>query len=243
MSRQRLSRRDCSLAVFLGASSAFFRGRPACGLVAASNRRLKFEQPFERERRAMAGLPRVGRRLWSFAWRNALPQIAVSSAATVIGSLVIATVLPGGRNPAPPQPVAEPARPAAVPLAQLWPRQDPARLFSLSLELAPGATTATAPPLAEAAAGPKARAAAPARPDAPKARRVPRRRRRAAAAAPGVAPHRGRSRPERADGIAAPVRPEATRQPCPRRRQCRDHGRLARRAHLGPAPLTTSRVV
>ena len=120
----------------------------------------------------MAGLSRVGRRLWSFAWRNALPQIAVSSAATVIGSLVIATLLPGGRNPAPPQPVAEQARPAAVPLAQLWPRQDPARLFSLSLELAPGATTATAPALAEAAAGPKARAAAPARPDAPKARRV-----------------------------------------------------------------------
>jgi hypothetical protein len=120
----------------------------------------------------MAGLSRVGRRLWSFAWHNALPQIAVSSAATVIGSLVIATVLPGGRNPAPPQPVAEPARPAAVPLAQLWPRQDPARLFSLSLELAPGATTATAPALAGAAAGPKARATAPARPDAPKARRV-----------------------------------------------------------------------
>ena len=87
----------------------------------------------------MAGLPPVGRRLWSFAWRYALPQIAVSSAATVIGSLVIATLLPGGRNPAP-QPVAEQARPAAVPLAQLWPRQDPARLFSLSLELAPGAT-------------------------------------------------------------------------------------------------------
>ena len=86
----------------------------------------------------MAGLSRVGRRLWSFAWRNALPQIAVSSAATVIGSLVIATLLPGGRNPAPPQPVAEQARPAAVPLAQLWPRQDPARLFSLSLELTPG---------------------------------------------------------------------------------------------------------
>jgi hypothetical protein len=120
----------------------------------------------------MAGLSRVGRRLWSFAWHNALPQIAVSSAATVIGSLVIATVLPGGRNPAPPQPVAEPARPAAVPLAQLWPRQDPARLFSLSLELAPGAMTATAPALAEAAAGPKARAAAPPRPDAPKGRRV-----------------------------------------------------------------------
>ena len=120
----------------------------------------------------MAGLPPVGRRLWSFAWRYALPQIAVSSAATVIGSLVIATLLPGGRNPAPPQPFAEQARPAAVPLAQLWPRQDPARLFSLSLELAPGATTATAPALAEAAAGPKARAAAPARPDAPKARRV-----------------------------------------------------------------------
>src|SRR5215211_2483657 len=92
----------------------------------------------------MAGLSRVGSRLWSFAWRNALPQIAVSSAATVIGSLVIATVLPSGRNSAPPQPVAEQARPAAVPLAQLWPRQDPARLFSLSLELAPGATTATA---------------------------------------------------------------------------------------------------
>ena len=52
------------------------------------------------------------------------------------------------------------------------PRQDPARLFSLSLELAPGATTATAPALAGAAAGPKARATAPARPDAPKARRV-----------------------------------------------------------------------
>ncbi len=123
----------------------------------------------------MAGLSRVGRRLWSFAWRNALPQIAVSSAATVIGSLVIATLLPGGRNPAPPQPIAEPARPAAVPLAQLWPRQYPARLFSLSLELAPGATTATtamSPAPAEAAAGPKARAAAPARPDAPKARRV-----------------------------------------------------------------------
>lgn len=117
----------------------------------------------------MAGLSRVGRRLWSFAWRNALPQIAVSSAATVIGSLVIATVLPGGRNPAPPQPVAEPARPPAVPLAQLWPRQDPARLFSLSLELTPGAT---APALAEAAAGPKARTAAPARPDAAKARRI-----------------------------------------------------------------------
>jgi hypothetical protein len=133
---------------------------------------LKFEQPFKRERRAMAGLSRVGRRLWSFAWRNALPQIAVSSAATVIGSLVIATVLPSGQNPAPPQPIAEPARPAAVPLAQLWPRQDPARLFSLSLELAPGAMTATAPALAEAAAGPKARAAAPPRPDAPKGRRV-----------------------------------------------------------------------
>jgi hypothetical protein len=133
---------------------------------------LKFEQPFQQERRAMAGSSRVGRRLWSFAWRNALPQIAVSSAATVIGSLVVATVLPGVRNSAPPQPVAEQARPAAVPLAQLWPRQDPARLFSLSLELAPGATTATAPALAEAAAGPKARAAAPARPDAPKARRV-----------------------------------------------------------------------
>src|SRR5215217_3461376 len=152
MSRQRLSRRDCS-----AAASPAFCGMPACGLVAASNRRLKFEQPFQQERRAMAGLSRVGSRLWSFAWRNALPQIAVSSAATVIGSLVIATVLPGGQNPTPPQPVVEQARPAAVPLAQLWPRQDPARLFSLSLELAPGATTATAPALAEAAAGPKAR--------------------------------------------------------------------------------------
>jgi hypothetical protein len=120
----------------------------------------------------MAGLSRVGRRLCSFAGRNALPQIAVSSAATVIGSLVIATVRPGGQNPTPPQPVVEQARPAAVPLAQLWPRQDPARLFSLSLELAPGATTATAPAFAEAAAGPKPRTAAPARLDAPKARRV-----------------------------------------------------------------------
>jgi hypothetical protein len=156
----------------LAASSAFFSQKAVCGLVAASNKRLKFEQPFQRGRRAMAGLSRVGRRLWSFAWRNALPQIAVSSAATVIGSLVIATVLPGGRNPAPLQPIAEQARPAAVPLAQLWPRQDPARLFSLALELAPGAMTATAPALAQAAAGPRARAAAPARPDAPKARRV-----------------------------------------------------------------------
>src|SRR3954466_11069761 len=170
MSRQRLSRRDCSSAVFLGGKLGLFFAEAVCGLVAASNKRLKFEQPFQRERRAMAGLSRVGRRLWSFAWRNALPQIAVLSAATVIGSLVIATVLPGGRNPAPPQPIAEPARPAAVPLAQLWPRQDPARLFSLSLDLAPEATTATAPALAEAAAGPKARSAAPARPDAPKAR-------------------------------------------------------------------------
>lgn len=120
----------------------------------------------------MAGLSRGGRRLWSFAWRNALPQIGVLTAATVIGSLVIATVLPGGQNSAPPQPIAEQARPAAVPLARLWPRQDPPRLFSLSLELAPGAMTATTPALAEAAAGPKARSAAPARPDAPKARRV-----------------------------------------------------------------------
>src|SRR3954454_591610 len=102
MSRQRLSRRDCSLALFLGGKlGLFFVGRPACGLVAASNKRLKFEQPFELECKAMAGLSRVGGRLWSFAWCNALPQIAVSSAATVIGSLVIPTVLPGGRNPGP----------------------------------------------------------------------------------------------------------------------------------------------
>src|SRR5215211_4972796 len=179
----------------------------------------------------MAGLSRVGSRLWSFAWRNALPQIAVSSAATVIGSLVIATVLPSGRNPAPPQPVAEQARPAAVPLAQLWPRQDPARLFSLSLELAPGATTATAPALAEAAAGPKARAAAPPRPDAPPPPR-PASLAIAAEAAPSEPTESPRLFGLKLPGSLARVGGNVATTVA-----------LARRAHLGPAPLTASRVV
>ena len=85
----------------------------------------------------MAGLSRVEGDFGRSRGATRCRRSPCLTAATVIGSLVIATVLPGGQNSAPPQPIAEQARPAAVPLAQLWPRQDPARLFSLSLELAP----------------------------------------------------------------------------------------------------------
>src|SRR5215211_6217682 len=75
ISRQRLPAEDCSLAQTWFPVCAW---RPKLGLASPSNRRLKFEQPFQRERRAITELSRVARRLWFFVWRNVLPQIAVS---------------------------------------------------------------------------------------------------------------------------------------------------------------------
>ena len=80
----------------------------------------------------MAGLSRVAGRFRRRAW-TVLPQIAISVAGAVVATLMLSKVItehPAGAEPPAP----------AVPVAQLWPRQtDPARLFSLSFDIAPAA--------------------------------------------------------------------------------------------------------
>ncbi|HEX8664393.1 MAG TPA: hypothetical protein VF744_10225 [Beijerinckiaceae bacterium] len=84
----------------------------------------------------MARLSRVAGRFRRRAWRTVLPQIAISITGAVVATLMLSKVI--AEHPA----VTERAAPA-VPVAQLWPRQtDPARLFSLSFDLAPAAAPA-----------------------------------------------------------------------------------------------------
>jgi hypothetical protein len=125
----------------------------------------------------MTGFSRVARRLLIFAWRKLLPQVAVSAAATALGSILIANVLPERAAPTSPRIFVEQPAPLAVPLAQLWPRQaDPTRLFALSLDVAQAAAPIAAPPgFPVGGADSKSQmtaGAAPARAGAPKPRRA-----------------------------------------------------------------------